>query len=59
MSGGYPPGTTQADLDRALEDEDDLCARCDFSFGSCTCVDEPEPDLDDVALPGGAQGARR
>jgi hypothetical protein len=57
---GFPPGCTQADVDRELEDERGLCARCDLSFGSCTCVEEPDEEPDaDIYLPGGAQGARQ
>lgn len=66
MSGGFPPGTTQADVDRAIEQDDwetpcrdrhdqKHCVHWYDGEPCCACGDDNGP-ADGL---GGLQGARR
>lgn len=46
----YPPGCTQDDLDRAIEDSPDgICPICEEDAQNCTCFDERGVEDTDVA----------
>lgn len=44
-----PPGCTQREIDRQVEDEDDLCWECGGNRDFCECEpEEPEPEYEVV-----------